>query len=476
MGQKVIEQYDYLHRLDVATDLILLGCTKLNAYTLEELMPIAMPLLESAPQYVRDQVNNIQMPAVAAAIKPKNRKAVGTHFVAFKQYMADLTDAIEAGKPLIHHFPSMTPEPFIAMDVAPISVEALALYIAACFNDGVEVEADEFEAEGFASHTCAYQKAPFRAIEKGFLPMPDVFVTTTAPCNSSNMLYQYMIEKHQKPIFCVDSPYYWNKRSFEYFLNEYKNTIEGVQKVTGHKIDVDVLRKHVKMSNEQLSYQYKLQQLRRIKPNPDPGMHRALDTGAWLVAGSNELWIDYMKVLYEEAKLRADNGVGVVPEGMEEIRTLHTYGYLAHTIYMPDWLEENCGSSLAECGLSVYPGELVGLVDTTSLDSMLEGLAWRSFNAVMHRTVMTFVDLHINDMVKIAKEYQVDAAVFAGNHSCKYVWTLPKMLSEALQDNLGIPCLTFEFDLVDKRFTQREVVFGLLSEFFNNIRAGRKER
>lgn len=284
------------------------------------------------------------------------------------------------------------------------------------------------------------------------------------------MLYQDMVEKYQKPVFCVDSPYYSDKRAFKYFAEEFKQAIAGVEKVTGHKIDVDVLRKHVKMSNAQFEYWYKLQELRKIKPNPDPGMHRALDLAAWLLAGSNELWVDYMKTLYEEAKERAENRIGVIPEGMKEIRTLHTYGWTAHTLYLPDWIEDNCGSSMMECGLSIYPGNLVGLVDTTNLDTMLEGLAWRSYNGVMHRTVMSFADLHINDMVNVAKEYQADAAIFCGNHTCKWGWTYPKMLDDALQDNLGIPCLTLETDIMDKRFTPREVLFARFSEFFNNLR------
>ena len=48
------------------------------------------------------------------------------------------------------------------------------------------------------------------------------------------------------------------------------------------------------------------------------------------------------------------------------------------------------------------------------------------------------------------------------------------MLSEALQDNLDIPCLTFETDLMDKRFNSPDNVMDISREFFNTVRA-RKE-
>ncbi|UWG98726.1 2-hydroxyacyl-CoA dehydratase family protein [Dehalobacter sp. DCM] len=471
MRQKAFEKYNYLHRLDCVTDFVNLACNVVKADTLDGLMEGALPLLATAPPYLFEEVPKIHEPVVAAAIKPKNRAGVGAHFAAVKKYLSDLADDLDSGKPVVSHFPSMGPEPFLAMGVVPLCAEALTLYLTGSYENGVEEEIDEAEAEGIPNHSCSFQKAPFKAMDKGLLPLPDAFLVTTAPCNSSNMLYQNMMDKHNKPVFVVDSPYYWNKRSFKYFAEEYKQAILGVAKHLGTEIDVATLRKHVEWSNEQYEWWFKLQKLRRIKPNPDPGMHRAFDLAAWLLSGSNELWINYFKVLYEEAKERADNGLGVVPEGMEEIRTLHTYGWTAHTIYLPDWMEDNLGSSMAECGLSIYPGDLIGFVDTTNLDTMLEGLAWRSFNGVMHRTVMTFADLHINDMVSVAKEYQVDAAVFAGNNTCKWGWTYPKMLSDALQENMGIPCLSFETDIMDKRFTPREVTFSMLTEFFNNLRA-----
>jgi benzoyl-CoA reductase/2-hydroxyglutaryl-CoA dehydratase subunit BcrC/BadD/HgdB len=468
MERPSLEKYDYIRRLDGVCDLFIAAIST-GATTPEELMPHIPGILEKASEYHGGLVFKAQQEALSAALKPKNSRAIMAHAIALKQFLAMLAGMIDDGKPVISYFPSMTPEIFLSMDLAPLSTELFSLYLSALFTDGVEEELNAADSEGFPGHVCAFQKSSFTAVDKGLLPVPDLFVKTTSPCDSSNMLYQYVVEKFKKPIISVDSPYYSNAKAFRYFTDEFKRMIEGVEKITGHTLDEDRLRRHVEMGNRQLEYLYGLQQLRRHIPNPDPGMHRALDTASLFLSGVNDGFIEYMKTCYGEAKARVATHKSFLPEGKKEIRTLWSYGFTPHTLYMPDWLEDEFGSTYLECGLSIYPGEIVGYVNTSSIESMIEGLAWRSFNCPMHRTVMTFSDIHVNDIVTVAKSYHADAAIFGGNHSCKYAWTLPKMISDALAEEVGIPSFTWETDFLDKRFAPPENVKKQLSDFFQNL-------
>ncbi|MDX9787427.1 MAG: 2-hydroxyacyl-CoA dehydratase family protein [Desulfobacterales bacterium] len=468
MEPSALEKFDYIRRLHAGCDLII-GGIDTGSKTPMELAGYLPAMVEQLPPYHAQVLSQIQPDLIEAALKEKNRNAIRAHVLAVKQYLVNLTDAIDQEKPIISHFPSMTPEIFLSMDLAPLSSELFSLFLSALFTDGVEAEIDEKEAEGFPGHVCAFQKSCFGAIEKGLLPVPNIFVKTTAPCDSSNMLYQYLQDRYKMPVLSVDSPYYYNPRAFKYFVDEYKRMIEEVEKITGHTIDEDRLRSTVTLGNQQLEYLYGLQALRRQIPNPDPGMHRALDTASLFLAGTSEKVVDYMKICYDEAKARHDQKLSFLPEGKKEIRTIWTYGFTGHAIYLADWLEETFGSSYLECGLSIYPAEIVGLVNTSSVESMIEGLAWRSFNSPMHRTVMTYTDLHVNDIVTTAKAYRADAAIFGGNHSCKYAWTLPKLLSDALLEELGIPSFSWETDLIDKRFAPPSAVKIQLTEFFQTV-------
>jgi benzoyl-CoA reductase/2-hydroxyglutaryl-CoA dehydratase subunit BcrC/BadD/HgdB len=469
MQTSSLERYDYIRRLDAVCDLFT-AALGIDAQTPEELMPHFPALLENLSEYHAVVAMQVQPEVIAAILKPKNRNAVSTHILALKSFLTLLTEKLDQGKPVVAYFPSsMTTDIFLSMDLAPLPSELFSLYIAAIFINGVEDELDIAENQGFPGHVCAFQKSSFTAIENGHLPVPDVFVKTSSPCDSSNMMYQYVVDRYRKPILTVDSPYYSNSKAFRYFLDEFKRMLEDLEKITGHTIDEDLLRAHVEMGNRQLGYLYRLQNLRKHSPNPDPGMHRALDTAALFLSGVSESFVDYMKTCYHDAQFRIDQGKSFLPDGKKEIRTLWSYSFTPHTLYLPDWLEEEFGSTYLECSLSLFPGEIVGYVNTSTLESMIEGIAWRSFNCPMHRTVMTFSDLHVRDIVTVAKTYRADAAIFGGNHSCKYAWTLPKMLSDALSEELGIPCFTWETDLVDKRFAPPVNIKQQLSQFFMNL-------
>ena len=465
---KAITKYDYFRRVDAVCDL-LTGVLATGAQTPEELGERLPALLQMIPEYHAALVPKAYPDLIEALLKPKNRNAIGTFILAFKEYLTALTDNIDEGLPIVSNFPFSSPEIFLSMGLVPCLSEVFPFVLAIALTDGVVQELDEAELEGFPGHVCGFQKVPLKAIEKGALPKPDLFITNTAPCDSSNIMYQFLTRRLNVPVLMVDSPYYNNTKAFRYYLGEFRKMVEKLQKMTGRTMDEERLRRHVEMGNEQLRYLYGLQELRKHTPCPDPGMHRVLDTVAVMMAGTNEKFVEYARICYEEAKERDDRGTTFLPEGKKEIRTLWSYSHLPNLLSLPSWLEDEFGSTYLGCSLSVLPAENVGYVDTASVESMIEGLAWRSFNFPMHRNVMGYTDIHINDMLTVARAYHAQAALFGGNHTCKYAWTLPKIMSDVLEEQLGIPSITYEVDYLDARFAPHPSVRALLTEFFQTL-------
>ncbi len=459
-------KYDYLRRVDAVCDLFQMAI----ATGAERPEDLDIPtLMQALPEYHASLVPQIYPEVIAGILKPKNRAAIASHMVAAKQYVTDLTTRIDEGQPVIYNFAVSTPEIFLGMGITPICYELMPIYMAAAFVGGVDADIDVTEDEGLPGHICSAQKAPNGALKRGKLPPPDLFVKSTVPCNSSNMMYQWAQEEYGVELILLDCPYYSNQRAFRYFVDEWKRMIERVEKATGCTLDEDRLRHHVELGNEQLRYYYGLQELRREVPNPDPGMHRALDIAALYLIGTNSQMVDYSRVCFEEAKARADKGLGILPEGKKEIRTVWTWGLTPHMLYLPDWLEDEYGMSFLECGLSYMPAEVTGYVNTSSVETMIEGLAWRSANMPMGRTGMTHADVMIEDFVSIAKSYSADAAVFSGHMACKHSWAVAKMLGDALQDQAGIPSFKWETDLLDTRFTPHSSAKAQLAEFFETL-------
>ncbi len=467
-NDKAIEKYEYLRRVDAICDLIT-GVLATGAQTPEELGEHLPGLLQMVPEYHASLVPKVYPDLIEALIKPKNRNGIGMIILAIKEYLTDLAENIDEGRPLVSNFPFFTPEIFLSMGLVPCLSEVIPFVTAIALTDGVIQELDEAERDGLPAHVCGFQKVPMKAIEKGLLPKPDLFITNTAPCDSSNIMYQFINKRLNVPVVMVDSPYYNNTKAFKYYFTEFKKMVEKLEKMTGCTLDEDRLRRHVIMGNEQLKYMYGLQELRKHIPCPDPGMHRVLDTVAVMMAGMNEKLVEYMRICYEEAKQRVEQGTTFLPEEKKEIRTLWSYSHLPNFLSLPSWLEDEFGSTFLECSLSILPAENVGYVDTASVESMLEGLAWRSFHFPMHRNVMGHTDVHVNDMLTVARAYHAQAALFGGNHTCKYAWTLPKIMSDVLEEELGIPSVTYEVDYIDARFAPHPSIRATLTEFFQTL-------
>ncbi|MGV8073538.1 MAG: 2-hydroxyacyl-CoA dehydratase subunit D [Syntrophobacteraceae bacterium] len=467
MESPTVNKYDYLRRLSRACDMFVWGIES-GAQSFEELdMPA---LLAKGTDYHASLVPQVHPELIVALMKPKNSVAICNFSKVLRDYIEDFGRRVDEGQPIITVFPTLPTELFYGMDVAPLLPEMLVITLAATFKAGVEPELDAAEIEGLPGHVCGFQKAPLMAEQRGLLPKPIMFVKTTAPCDSSNIVMQYTAHKVGVPLYAVDSPYYSNRRAFKYFVDEIKRMIETIEKATGHTMDEDRLRRHVEWTNQYMSYLFKLAELRKNRPIPDPGMHRMLDLGALMMAGCAPSLPEYSRLMLEQARARVDSGTTFLPDGKKEIRTLWTGSMFPFSIYLGDWVEDMFGSTYAGCSLTNMPADVHGLVNTSSVESMIEGLAWRTFNFPMHRTVMSHTDIYMNDMLNVAKEYGAECAIYAGNMGCKHSWTLPKLLSDMFQEKLGIPTMSFEIDWTDGRFTTRDTVLNYLTEFFSTLR------
>ena len=111
----------------------------------------------------------------------------------------------------------------------------------------------------------------------------------------------------------------------------------------------------------------------------------------------------------------------------------------------------------------------VGLVDTTNVETMLRGLAWRTMQMPMGRQSMGFSDIWINDFVNTVKAYKADALILGGHVACKHYWALNKLLSDKVKEETGVPSLRFEMDMFDKRFTPPAELRRIMDEFFTTL-------
>ncbi len=169
MGQdKAVEKYDYIRRVDAICDLIT-GVLATGAQTPEELGEHLPGLLQMVPEYHASLVPKVYPDLIEALLTPKNRN-IGTFILAFKEYLTDLTNHMDEGRPLVSFFPFFSPEIFFAMGLVPLMSEALPFIIAIVLSDGVNSELDEAERDGLPGHVCGFQKAPLKGDRAWLFP------------------------------------------------------------------------------------------------------------------------------------------------------------------------------------------------------------------------------------------------------------------------------------------------------------------
>ena len=145
-NDKAIEKYDYIRRVDAICDLIT-GVLATGAQTPEQLAEHLPGLLQMVPEYHASLVPKVYPGLVETLLQPKNRN-IGTFILAFKEYMTDLTNQMDEGRPLVSFFPFFSPEIFFAMGLVPLNSEVIPVVIAIALADGVVSELDEAERDG----------------------------------------------------------------------------------------------------------------------------------------------------------------------------------------------------------------------------------------------------------------------------------------------------------------------------------------
>ena len=306
----------------------------------------------------------------------------------------------------------------------------------------------------------------------GQIPRPDAIFKTIGWCDPSTKAYEGFCQMYDIPYVTAEVPYYANDRAFEFFLREFKQAIAKLEEITGNKIDEDKLRHYCEVSNEQLWYMMQLQEMRKQCPCPDTGWHRSTDTAFANYLGYPQL-TSYWKTLYEDVKERYDKKQGVIPEGMDEIRCIMGYAWAGYAATVYDWMEDTYGATYVNGFLTYWP-EMLRPTDTTSIETMIHDLAWRSFNAPMQRQAMTHSQLWIQDILRVCRMDKADALLLLGNRACKHFWAMHKLVGEQAKDELGIPSITFEFEILDGRIMPVAEYKRKLAMFFEMIQANRE--
>ena len=366
---------------------------------------------------------------------------------AFAPFVKDCVEKEEAGWPVIGHHFAFPTEILYFFDVVPICVEAMSYAFAIVAQNGIETYIDEMEAYGSPFHTCSAQKGVLgMSLEKLF--KFDLLATPSGPCDNTIASYPVFqsLQKQQK-VKVLDVPYYRDDRSLDYFTGEITNFIDELANFLGQEPNEEKFKKAIEYENKNIMLIRELNELKKACPCP-VGSSVALLNATMNVAlpARQERAIYYENVLkYAKKNYKA----GIKPIGEEKIRSIWPNMCI---YFKPDYakfLDKRRGLTILFDVFNYNFHDPINL--NNDIDEIFNQLAFQSLNYPMARQASGYANQMIEDTVFLSREYKADCAIFTNHISCKSLQPMIQLLREALREELGIPLLSIDVDVGDKR-------------------------
>lgn len=369
----------------------------------------------------------------------------------------------EKGFPVVGHHFAFPGELFYAYDSVPVVLEATTYMLSALITTGSEPFYDIADSKGHPYHACTSQKGIIGMTMEKLFDF-DVLAVPTAPCDNTMASYPVIQYYNRNAKMVIgDMPSYHSERGYAYFGGELQNMITQLSNIFGREPDYKKLREAIDYNNQALQLLLEINELKKNKPSPFTSILSPATTGAYPIM-SPKYKVEFFKKVLEIGKRRYQQGKEVI--GGEKVRSVWPYMSIFFDIAMCVWMDQMGINVLFDMFSYLYFDPI-----DTSLDdkSLINGLARQCMEYPMTRQSQGFSDKMIEDSVFLCKEFFADCAIFTAHLGCKQGVSLIQLVREAIRDELGIPMLTIEIDVGDKRMTSVPTVKKEILTFIDTL-------
>jgi benzoyl-CoA reductase/2-hydroxyglutaryl-CoA dehydratase subunit BcrC/BadD/HgdB len=439
--------------------------------TLGRMMPVVMgfsKLLGLVPQTLPGPITN--MLSQKTEITLPMLKAIAAYFKIMEEGLNGKR------KVVVHPF-NFPPEILHAMGVAPVFIEYLSTLASIApkqYPDNVFKYLDYSHETGLPGTLCAGQLGGAGALLCGDWPKPDL-ILSGAPgfCDVNSKILEYTARTLDVPLLHVDMSAYHDQRAMDYYRQSFRDVISRLEAFTGQRLDPEKLRETVENSNQVVELYNEISGLQSVVPSPLPNLYCFLNVGMKFTVGGLPEAIPVFQAVLNSAEKKIKKGEGALSNERVRCLMLYTSIYFDDKFFIVEnefnrWLEEN-GVALIMDILSYFP---LKPIDTTSMDSMIDGLADMALNYPMARQMKGPSDDRAGwaeDMVFLAKKYKADCCIFSGNPACKRAHGSLRLLTDRLKNEVGIPTLNLEADSWDRRITSMPEIKEKILDFLEAI-------
>ncbi|MGD0795677.1 MAG: double-cubane-cluster-containing anaerobic reductase [Dehalococcoidales bacterium] len=262
-------------------------------------------------------------------------------------------------------------------------------------------------------------------------------------CDGKKKMFEIL--NQYQPVYVMEVPNKKTERSRELWLGEVLAFRDVIEKLTGNKITAKNLGRAIDLVNQRRLALQRLFNLRKIRPAPISGKDALL---AVQVSFYDDVKRDtqMLNALCDELDKRVAAGQGVAPASAPRILISGS------PMAIPNWklhhLLESAGAVVVceeSCTGTRFFSDLVEPTQN-NLAAQLKAIADRYMN--IHCACFTPNDERLDDVVRLAKEYQVDGVVHYNLQFCHTYANEAVKIEKKLRDE-NIPLLRIETDYGD---------------------------
>lgn len=300
------------------------------------------------------------------------------------------------------------------------------------------------------ANTCPLIKASVGArLDKTcpFFRIADMYVGETT-CDGKKKAWEIL--RQDVPVHVMDVPQMKREKDIAAFEQEIMDFIKVVEEVTGNKVTPEALGESIKLINNKRKALQRVYNTRKASPVPISGKDALLvtqiafyDDPARCAQMGNQL--------AEELEERIARQEGVFPANAPRILITGT------PMAIPNWklhhIIETAGAAVVVEELCTGTRYFENLVDESA--ATIEGQVRALAERYMKTNCACFTPNpgRIEDIVRLAKEYNVDGIIDTNLQFCNLYSTESYLVKQKL-DDLGIPVLHIETDYSENDFEQ----------------------
>jgi benzoyl-CoA reductase subunit B len=360
----------------------------------------------------------------------------------------------------------LTPQLFYAFDCVPLCLETYPMMFTAnrkeVFHEFIEIA----ETSGLPSDVCSTDRFITGAALSGEFPENAFFVASSAPCDGTRVAYPVMKKALGIPTLFIETPYTYGKEAAHWYGQQIKKQlIPFLEDVTGKKFDLNRFRDIIEESNRAYELLLDISDAYTLKPSPVPAALKGFPYICFIASAGHPRNTELTRIFHKEVVRRVKEGITHQPEEKHRVLWVHVQPTFDRDFFT--WMETELGASVITSMLAASP--ILRPIDTTNLDTMLEGYAWQGLDMTM--SLMRFDTAKLIEYsMNTYHQYHCDCVIVTQHVGCNSICGAAGIMRKYFQEN-KVPALFIELDYNDDRVLSSEPMREQVKDFFTTLMA-----